>query len=263
MGLQIWLLRDIENILWATQSVLQATTTASGSSGWSIGYDQGFKSTMQHITQSIETRLLSQAIWSCEDIEKALLVVRAVALPAVAGSEDPTWSADAEQGFVQGLEVALWCIATSFGINLLSPGWSSLPKRIQSPCADSEPLWFGEDIKNILLAAEEVVLATVAVLRGDLQPMDYNQGFEAALRCIAASFGVNLLTGSGFSLEKAMSSSAGPFWHRKDIENRLLVIYATMQAAKTASENAGRPALYWQGFEAALRCIATSFGLTV
>ncbi|NIN65030.1 MAG: hypothetical protein GTO63_10085, partial [Anaerolineae bacterium] len=73
-----------------------------------------------------------------------------------------------------------------------------------------------------LLAVQEVVLATIAVLRGESQPADYNQGFEDALRCMAASFGVRVLTEGNCSLGKASASPGGPFWLHEDIEEKLL-----------------------------------------
>ncbi|UCG12893.1 MAG: hypothetical protein JSU72_20905 [Deltaproteobacteria bacterium] len=259
MRLEVWLREDIENILWATQSVMNATATASGSNGRSIGYDQGFKSAIEHITQSFETTLLRQETWSCEDIEKTLSVIRAVTLSTIAAPEGQTRSVDYDHGFSQGLEVALWCVATSFGVNLLSPKNVSLSLSTQLPHPDSDPLWFSEDIKNILLA-------TIVVLKGQSQSVDYHQGFDAALRCVATSFGIGLLTESGsFSVEKAESSAHSPFhspfWLRKGIENKLLVIYRAMQDVATAPDENDRPPLYWQGFEAALRCTAMSFGV--
>ncbi|NIN65031.1 MAG: hypothetical protein GTO63_10090, partial [Anaerolineae bacterium] len=152
MGLQVWLPTDIENILWATQAVMQATAIASGDGGRSIGYDRGFKSAMQHITQSFGERLSSQETWSREDVEKALQVIRAIALPATANSEDRLGLPNYDRGFTQGLEVALWCIATSFGANLLSSGSPPPPTRTESAHPDTDSLWFSEDINNILLA---------------------------------------------------------------------------------------------------------------
>lgn len=263
MGLEIWFRKDIENILWATQAVIQATATASGNSGRSIGYDQGFKSAIEHITRSFTTKVSPQEIWSFGDIEETLSMIRLVALSNTATPEDQSRPMGYDRGFSEGLEVALWCIATSLGVNLLSPRNGTLPTRTHLPNPDACPLWFGEDLRNILLAIQEAILATIAVLRGQSQAVEYNQGFEAALRCVAEAFGVRLLTESDLSLATTAPSFATHFWLSQGIEHKLLTIHQAAQDTKATSENNGASALYWQGFETALRCIGTSFGVAM
>jgi hypothetical protein len=51
-------------------------------------------------------------------------------------------------------------------------------------------------------------------------------------------------------------------WFREDIENRLLAAYVEMQAiARNVSTDTPQTMAYCRGFEDALKCVATSFGV--
>lgn len=262
MRLQIWHTEDIENILWGTHAVMLAIITASDSSDRSVdgsrGFKQGFEAALQHVTTSCHERLLSQSIGSRQDIAEILLAVQAVMLASVTTSEDTDESVDYSRGVNQGLETALWCIATSFGVSLFSPANDSLPVRGSS--SDYNPFWFREDIDNILLTFRAVMLAAISVSEDGGRLSDYNQGFEDALLCVAKSLGVRLLPKSGPSLGEAVSSGANHSWLREDIEKDLLTIYRTRKATTTASENSDQLADNNQGFETALQCIGRALG---
>lgn len=55
-------------------------------------------------------------------------------------------------------------------------------------------IWFREDIENSLLAVYETMHATTAALENNDQSGAYRKGFEDALKCVAMSFGVKLLS---------------------------------------------------------------------
>lgn len=57
-------------------------------------------------------------------------------------------------------------------------------------------IWFREDIENSLLAVYTTMQATVTALENNGQSSAYCQGFENALKCVAMSFGVRLLSNS-------------------------------------------------------------------
>jgi hypothetical protein len=61
-------------------------------------------------------------------------------------------------------------------------------------------IWFREDIENSLLAVYTTMQATVTALENDGQSRAYCQGFEDALKCVAMSFGVRLLSNGIVSL---------------------------------------------------------------
>ncbi len=262
MGLQIWHTEDIENILWGMHAVMLAIITASDSSNRSVdcsrGFKHGFEAALQCVTTSCNERLLPQSIGSRQDIAEILLAVQAVMLASVTASEDTDGLVDYSRGVNQGLETALWCIATSFGISLFSPANGSLPARGSSSAYN--PFWFREDIGNILLAFRTIMLAAVAASEDRGRLSDYNQGFEEALRCVAKSLGVRLSPKSGPSLGEAALSGADYSWLREDIEKDLLTIYRTWRATTPALENSDQLADYNQGFETALQCIGRAFG---
>lgn len=54
-------------------------------------------------------------------------------------------------------------------------------------------IWFREDIENNLLAVYETMQATTTALENNDQSGAYCQGFEDALKCVAASFGIKLV----------------------------------------------------------------------
>jgi hypothetical protein len=263
MSLQLWFLEDIENILWATQAVMQSTVAALASTErpdeYKQGFKQGFETGIQHIIQAFDAPPLAKDIWFRESLKETLLAVRTITLPTVAIPKGPV---DYNQGFDGGLDVALWCVATSFGINLLSLETSSSPQVGGSSSRHNYSTLFHDDIKNILLAIEDIMLTTVAAFESEIQRMDYNCGFEAALRCIAQLFGIKwwIEESSALSL-RVIPSSLDTFWLCKDVENKLLMIYGMMRTVKTTSQANDWAVSYWQGFETALRCIAASFGL--
>ena len=56
-------------------------------------------------------------------------------------------------------------------------------------------MWFREDIEHSLLAVYAVMQATTTnASEKDAQSADYCQGFEDALKCVAASFGIKLFS---------------------------------------------------------------------
>jgi hypothetical protein len=180
-------------------------------------------------------------------------------LTSVITSEDTDGLVDYSRGVHQGLETALWCIATSFGISLFSPANGSLPVRGSSSAYN--PFWFREDIDNILLAFQTVMLAAVAASSEDRGRLsDYDQGFEDALRCAAKSLRVRLSPKNGPSLGDATLLGADHAWLREDIEKALLTVYRTWKATTTALENSDPLTDYNQGFETALQCIGRAFG---
>jgi hypothetical protein len=69
-------------------------------------------------------------------------------------------------------------------------------------------IWFREDIENSLLAVYTVMQATAATTSGNnAHSADYCRGFEDALKCVAMSFGVKLLS-QGIVPEATQSPSS-------------------------------------------------------
>ncbi len=260
MGVQIWHTEAIENILWATQAVIQAAAAISEGNGSSIAYHRGFKcgfeTGLQHVTTSFGVKPLSLKIWLHEHIQNILLAVQAEIHAVAAASAGKTQSVDYKQGFNQGLEAALWCVATSFGVSLFSSGKDSLSGRKLFSTSKPVP-WFGEDIQNILLAIQAVMQATVVTSENTARPVEYTQGFEAGLRCVAESFGIRLLVPANAALPEGNFS----FWLRKDIEKKLLMTCQTIPTTTVTARSDAQAVAYWQGFKAALDCLAVSFGI--
>lgn len=260
MRIQIWRTEAIENILWATQAVIQAAAVVSEDNDRSIGYhrgfDQGFEIGLQRVTRSFDIKPLSLKIWSHKHIQNILLVAQAEIQTIAAASESKTQSAEYNQGFNQGLEAALWCVATSFGVSLFSSTEDSLSgKKLSANSATGT--WFREDIQNILLAIQSVMQAAVPTSKNTIRPVEYKRGFESALRYVANSFGIRLLVSANVSSAKRTFL----FWTRKDVEKKLFIAYQTIPATAITARGNAQSVAYWQGFKAALQSIAVSFGV--
>ncbi len=260
MRIQIWRTENIENILWATQTVIQATAVVSEGDerpvGYHRGFSRGFETGLQHIAASFDIELFALKIWSHEYIKNILLAVQAETPIIVSALKSKKRSAEYKQGFNQGLEAALWCVATSFGLDLWSRENASLSEKTLILASEPDPL-FQRDIQSILFAIRAVMQATIAASQNTVWPVRYNQGFEQALQVVAQLLGLRLLQ----SASTSSSMQTFPFWLRRDIEKKLLVAYQKMPTSATVSGGMAQAMVYRQGFEAALRCLATSFGI--
>ncbi len=260
MRVQIWRTETIENILWATQAVVQATAAVPKGNGRSVKYhqafSQGFEAGLQQVIILFDAMPLSPKIWSHEQIQNILQSAQVEMEVMAAASAAETQSTDYIRGFSQGLEAALWCMAISFGLNLWAPKNGPLSKKMLY--ATAEPAaWFREDIKNILFAMQAVMQATAASSQNMVRLPEYDQGLEAALRVVAQSFGIGLL----LPANTASSKSDSTFWRRQDIEKKLLAVYKTKPTTRTTLKEDTPSVAYWQGFKTAWQCIASSFGV--
>ena len=123
-------------------------------------------------------------------------------------------------------------------------------------------IWLLKDIENILLAIQEVALSSLPTSAAQNRSMDYQQGFGAGLRSVAQSFGLKLLwLENGTLPARASFSLPDAFWLREDVEKRLLMVWTTGQVTCYDFKKNSRSAEYWQGFAAAIQCVATAFGI--
>ena len=252
MALQIWYFADIENILWAMQTVLQASlATPAGHDQPAIyhsEFQRNFAATLHRIAASVER---SQEIWSRQGVEDMLLAVQAGLLLADAGEGSP---GDHIEVVNHGIEAAMQSAATAFGVNLFAPRVKAAPENASFTSAS--PL-FGDDIQAILLAIETVIQQ---ILTASTQPAEfaaYTQGFETALNCIARLFGIRLLLPAELSTEEKQSF----FWVRLEIEKKLQTLYDTIPMPDLSLVNSAKSVAYRQGFRAAIQCVGLSFGL--
>ncbi|MCL4296505.1 MAG: hypothetical protein KJ077_12290 [Anaerolineae bacterium] len=257
MRLQVRQTEDIENVLWAMQVVIQTTAASSEGSDLSLVYrrsfNHGFETAWQAIKTFFEVKPPSKKIWTAEEIKHLLETVQSrlvISANGAAAKYD-------NQGYYQGGEAACWCVATSFGLNLI-PAVSvaqSLPPAF--PAADSR-VWFHEDVQNILWAVQTVIQITAAALENIARPAVYHEGFEAALDCAAKLFGIPLLSPT----MPAGSRTKAVFWSVKDIEYKLRLVSQVMPAQDLATdEDKAQADIYRQGFKAALECMAASLGV--
>jgi hypothetical protein len=129
------------------------------------------------------------------------------------------------------------------------------PDRNLIAIANPKPL-FRRDVQNILSAIEEAWQAMMDVSTETVKLVEYTKGFETGLGLVAQSLGIELFPGSSSSLR-----SAFPHWHRQDIEQELLAAYEKRSASEAASGCIVQANTRQQGYEAALKCLATSFGI--
>jgi len=258
MRLQIWQIEDIENVLLATQTVMQAIAAVSTKDGrpeaYYLGFKAGFEAALKQIMTSFNTSA-THPVWSREDIENVLWAAQAVMQAIAVVTEEQAGLLNQSQGFEHGRDVALWCSAVPFDLNLPSLKQNPLSTRV---AAGSYISWFYEDIRNILLALQWVMRNIALASEGMTRPLDYNEGFETALGCVAQSFGIKLFLPAN---TPAPERTAPSFWLRRDIEYKLLVVYQTMLATRTAPDGNARSLAYRQGFESALYCVAGAFGV--
>jgi hypothetical protein len=257
MRLQIHPVDQIENVLLAAQTVKQANVITSTDDDHSAAYRQayreGFETTLQRILRMFDLKLLSKKMWLYQDVESLLLTVQA-AIQTLESQEVP---ADEEQGLYRGAETALWCVAISFGVNLLSsqPGFSSANKPF---ARFGTTTWFlPDDITNILAAIKAAMQAIVTIPEDVSQPIRYYDGFEAALWHVAKLFGVKIV----LPVKVSWPGRTSAHWLDQEIESRLLMAYQTIPHVTATFKEEGSSAAYWQGFKAALNCIAISFGI--
>jgi hypothetical protein len=237
--------------------VIQATGAvvreSEHSDEYQQGFSQGFKTALQHVINSVRARAESIQVWNLDHIKNVLLGTQGV-MQTVASAHRQSWSADYDLGFQRGLEAALWCVAASFGADLTMAANGAQPAKEMSP--SFHPIWFREDVDNVLSALQAVMVATAS--EETALPKDYNRGFGDALQCVAESLGVRLL---GPQDRPTLIQAA--FWLRQDLENNLQAIYQTKQATIKALEHSTWSADYNWGFDAALHCLAQALGVNL
>ena len=259
MGLQIWPHEDVENILWATQTVGQAIITVSSDVETPFVYEQGFKQgfekTLWQISLIFNDQSSSPMIWSREQILNVLQAARAIIqIPETALDKDLETDHSFE-GFNKGFEVALWGVATAFGVSLFSVGVDILPEH--SVGVRFQPnSWFQEDIQNILSAMKKMVPSVGISSERSTQVTTYREGFEEAMQLIAKSFGVSLIS-TDISIPKKNVS----YWLRADIKRELYTLYQSVSVNSASFPANPERIVHWQGFKMALHCVAAAFGL--
>lgn len=257
MRLQVRQTEDIENVLWAMQVVIQTTAASSDGSDLSLVYRRsfnlGFETAWQSVKTFFEVKPPSKKIWTSEEIKHLLETVQSRLVVSANG----TVREHDNQGYYQGGEAACWCVATSFGLNLI-PAISDSPSlQPASPAADSR-VWFHEDVQNILWAIQTVIQVTAAALENIARPALYHEGFEAALDCAARLFGIPLLSPT----MPAGSRTKAAFWSVKDIEHKLRLVSQVMSTQDSPiEEDKAQADIYRQGFKAALESMAASLGV--
>jgi len=247
MGLQIWHFADIENILWAIQTVLQASlATPAGDTQPAIHstvFQQNFVATLRRINASIGR---SPEIWSRQMLEDVLLAVQLA--DTLEGR-----SGDNTQLINHAVESARQSTATALGVNLFA--LRRVSTHPNSAFVLPDPL-FGNDIRTILLALESVIqnLTTASVQLAEFAA--YTQGFETALNGIARLFGLRIVGAT----ERPAGENQSLFWGRPEIQKRLFTLYQTISMSNTGVETT-RALAYRQGFRAAIECVGLSFNL--
>lgn len=264
MGLQTWRIEDIENIMGGIHAVALTTTATLTNDGqhedYRQGFHHGFETTLQQVTTSFDNKWLPQGIAFQQDVADILVTIQAIMRGTVAGMVVQNHSTDYLRGFNQGLETALWCIAATFGIDLLPP--SNDIKLIRESVVESNPYWFREDIDNILLALQAVMSAILTAAKQE-GLADYQRGFEDTLRSAAKSLHVKLpFLQNGFPTPNT-ASSFDHFRLRDDIKSNLQTVYLTMKTIAAASKFKDRSIAYNHGFEMAAQCIATAFRINL
>ncbi len=259
MRLQIWYFEDIENILWAAQTVGQAGITVLMGNGrpaaYQPGFKRGFEIALQRTAKFLTGKSLSQEIWSREQILSMLRATQAVMQANTKILTDQLETTVYRQGFNQGFEVALWCAATAFGVSLLSIGNETVPKRAPGIPLNPDP-WFQEDIQNILLAMNIIMQDIMGTSDQLAPPLAYNDGFETALQHVAKSFGIRLLLA-----DVPVSAKDTGYWLRQDIKHKLYIAYQTIPITKVSTKHNVEFMAYCQGFKAMLQGVSTSFGI--
>jgi hypothetical protein len=252
MGVQIQHTQAIEDRLWAVQVLTQANVGISEREGHPIAYEQGcqrgFKATFHKLSEFFGQKSAAKAVWVREDIKCLLLGVRAMIQQGPDNTAEPL--DDEWQGFQRGSEAALWAVATCFGVNLLA---TATRPTGRSAGSKATPWFLAEDVKNMVVVLEKTLRA-VSSEEGTVRPAAYYEGFEAALGCVAQSFGTHSLS---------LASPARPwppydYWFHQAVEDEFRQIF---QAAPPATSRTKEPTAYSQGFRAALRCISLAFGL--
>jgi hypothetical protein len=248
MDLQLWPVEAIENILWAIQTGNRACLPEKETSeAYRHGFSHGFETAIQHLIPAFQAEAGALEIWMQDQVENILRVAQTVLqLDAASGGLDQAVVYD--QGFQCGLETGLNCVALSFGAG---PGSPVDDAAAAAPITQAHDIfWFRGDVDNILATFLTIIAATPLETARSL---DYNQGFDDALQCVASSLGVSLM---------APQNRPAPikliFWRRQDIAHKLQTVHRT----QTALQNGQRPADYDQGFETALRCLALAWGIS-
>ncbi len=259
MRLQIWYVENIENIIWATQAIGQTGTTLSAGNRQPAAYYQAFKhgseTTLAQTVRLCNDKSWSQEIWSREQILNILLATQ-TAMQATAMTLTIQTEIEAyQQGFNQGCEVALRSTATAFGLSLSPAENDSGPIRCPGVLPNPGP-WFQADIQNILLAIKMTMQAIIETSDQLAHPEAYNNGFEAALRYVAKSFGAKLLSG-----DISVPLQNVRYWLRQDIKHELHIAYQTIPTITAPANSDAELAAYYQGFAVVLKGLSTSFGL--
>ena len=259
MGFQIWRLDNVENVLGASRTAIDASEIAIEHRAHSRrcfqGFNRGFDEALSYLATLLSLEPPSRAIWFSDDIRNYIEAARALYL----GPGDPNRTDDYDQGYQTAYEAALKCITASFGVKAGSTSPDSVgsiaPLFVRYPNS-----WLADDVLNILIAIRQLVQTTVTMIaRNNGQQLAYFRGFKAALKSVAKVFGVRLLLPtSDISSERNYQS----WLSVKDIEYGLRLIGQNVPPA--AAETGTDPAAilsHNRGFEAGLQYVATSFGV--
>ncbi len=256
MQIQIWRTEAIENILWAVYTAMGAAATNFKADDRSPehhrGFKCGFKAGLQYVINSFKEKPLNIKTWNPKHIQNILASAQIETHMIMATNTQPIYS----RGFEQGLDAALQCVATSFGLDMLTLNGTLLKN---GPLATNNAL-FRKDIENILLAIEATTTAIGSIPKTEDKPAEYHKGFEDALILMALSFNTRPLFGPRNFIG---TKDDFPFWLRKDIKKKLTIAYKHKSSISNQAQDTGYPLAYKLGFETALKCLATSFGITL
>lgn len=254
MALQIWSAEEIENVVWGTQTVVSAiliTSQKKDQPDYQQGFTEGFLVVTQQVILAFEQRFRAERPAFQHDIVDTLFMIQGV-IPQKTGRVGEQ-SLVFCSGFNHGSETALMGLATFFGVTLFSPiNLSSLPSGSSLP-----GLWFREDKDHLLMAFQSVTLTTINAAKSPVYLSDYQTGFEDALRTIAKSLGIRLLSPGSTPRNSRMA------WLRVDIELNLAMINRTRKSSRIPTVNEDSSTDYKLGFDMTLTGIAQAFGISL
>jgi len=257
--LQIWPTETIENILWATQIVIEVATPIlidkDRSPETKRGFCRGFQTGLDYIINEFEVKPVVRKVWRQEDVRDTLLAIHWELQPSIATLDDITGQVEFKQGVNEGIGTALWSVATLFGVNLWPSRNGSAAVRDVIPLFNPGPL-FRQNIQDNLRAIDEVWRTIMTSSADKVEPVSYLKGFKSALEFMAQALGIDLL-----SINTSSSAKSFPFWRLQDIKAQLLMVYERTPVAIDDPAKIACLSAYWQGYKTAILCLASSFGL--
>ncbi len=259
MRSQIWCYENIENVLWAAQTMGQASaivvTAINGNTQtpYAQGFQFGLESVFNEMKRGFQTATTTHKIWSGDQIRNLLLTIQTLDFPQTTLLSGQMLAAY-QDGLAKGGEVALWCTATAFGVSL----WPSSTRAVlpQSMAENrAQKPWFYEDIKNILFGLDTI--RQVMHRRGQGNNVaDRVEGFNVALHHIGQTFGIRLLPTAGTA-----ASNDATAWSRLTIEHKLALVQRMIPTHINIRHSPTKRGDYWYGFSIGFKGAAIAFGM--